>query len=277
MAIAACFCRLNSAAARAGRAASAARRQRPPRPATHPEPPGRRRVALVARIDGVQRIVDRDLHHRLDARLLLRAAKAWRDQIGDEVPVGDDVGGRQWRQGEDGNEDENRGSRHGSLLQSGRSVGPNVAPRTSGLLQVFLIAYAAFASGVASSASASTSATELTMWNVMCSRTSLGTSSRSAALRSGTITSVSPAACAASTFCLSPPIGSTRPCSVTSPVMPIVLLTGRLVSSDAIAVTIVTPALGPSFGIAPAGTCTCTSRPSSACGSMPSSDAWLFT
>ena len=60
----------------------------------------------------------------------------------------------------------------------------------------------------------------------MCSRTSRGTSSRSAALRSGTITSVSPAACAASTFCFKPPIGSTRPCSVTSPVIPIVLFTG---------------------------------------------------
>ena len=59
------------------------------------------------------------------------------------------------------------------------------------------------------------------------------------ALRSGRITSVRPAACAASTFCLRPPIGSTRPCSVTSPVMPTVCLTGRPVSSDASAVTIV--------------------------------------
>jgi hypothetical protein len=66
-------------------------------------------------------------------------------------------------------------------------------------------------------------------------------------LRSGTITSVNPAACAASTFCFNPPIGSTRPCSVTSPVMPIVLFTGRCVSSEAMAVTIVMPALGPSF------------------------------
>ena len=95
--------------------------------------------------------------------------------------------------------------------------------------------------------------TDATGWNVICSRTSAGTSSRSGALRSGRITSVSPAACAASTFCFSPPIGSTRPCSVTSPVMPTVLFTGRPVSSDASAVTIVTPALGPSFGMAPAG------------------------
>jgi hypothetical protein len=68
------------------------------------------------------------------------------------------------------------------------------------------------------------------------------------------MTSVSPAACAASTFCFNPPIGSTRPCSVTSPVMPTVLFTGLPLSSETSAVTIVTPALGPSFGIAPAGT-----------------------
>ena len=58
----------------------------------------------------------------------------------------------------------------------------------------------------------------------ICSRTDAGTSSRSPRLRSGRITSVRPAACAASTFCLTPPIGSTRPCSVTSPVMPTVCL-----------------------------------------------------
>ena len=43
------------------------------------------------------------------------------------------------------------------------------------------------------------------------------------------------------------------------------------VSSDAIAVTIVTPALGPSLGIAPAGTCTWNSRSSKASSAMPSS------
>ena len=59
---------------------------------------------------------------------------------------------------------------------------------------------------------------------------------------------------AAITFCLTPPIGSTRPCSVTSPVMPTVLLTGRPVSRLTIAVVMVTPAEGPSLGTAPAGT-----------------------
>ena len=62
---------------------------------------------------------------------------------------------------------------------------------------------------------------------------------------------MSPARCAASTFCFTPPIGSTRPCSVTSPVMPTSTRTGRPVSSDASAVVIVTPADGPSLGTAP--------------------------
>ena len=86
------------------------------------------------------------------------------------------------------------------------------------------------------------------------------------------MTSVSPARWAASTFCLRPPIGSTRPCSVTSPVMPTVGRTGVSVSSDTSAVVMVTPALGPSLGTAPAGTCTWKRR-ASAAGSMPSSAA----
>jgi len=63
-------------------------------------------------------------------------------------------------------------------------------------------------------------------------------------LRSGRITSVSPAACAASTFLLQAADWQHAAWSVTSPVMQTVLLTDRPVSSDASAVTIVTPALG---------------------------------
>ena len=111
----------------------------------------------------------------------------------------------------------------------------------------------------------------------MCSRTSAGTSSRSGALRAGRITSVSPAACAASTFCFNPPMGSTLPWSVTSPVMPTVLFTGRPDSSDARAVTMVTPALGPSLGTAPAGTWRWNSLPENASSGIPSGAAWLRT
>ena len=73
--------------------------------------------------------------------------------------------------------------------------------------------------------------------------------------RSGSPRRSDPARCAASSFCFSPPIGSTRPCNVTSPVMPTPAFTGRPVTSDATAVVIVMPADGPSFGIAPDGTC----------------------
>ena len=85
-------------------------------------------------------------------------------------------------------------------------------------------------------------------------RSSSGTSSRSASLRLGMITVVMPARCAARVFSLSPPMGSTWPVRVTSPVMATSLLTGVPVTSEQIAVAIVTPALGPSLGIAPAGT-----------------------
>ena len=59
--------------------------------------------------------------------------------------------------------------------------------------------------------------------------------------------------------------------------MPTVCLTFRSVSSDASAVTIVMPALGPSLGIAPAGTWTWKPLSSNACESMPSSAVWPRT
>ena len=65
---------------------------------------------------------------------------------------------------------------------------------------------------------------------------------------------VMPARWAASVFSLRPPMGSTWPVSVTSPVMATSLLIGVPVTSEAMAVAIVTPALGPSLGMAPAGT-----------------------
>ena len=70
----------------------------------------------------------------------------------------------------------------------------------------------------------------------------------------------SPARCAASSFSFRPPIGSTLPRSVISPVIARSRRTGILLSALAIAVAIVMPADGPSFGIAPSGTCTWMSR-----------------
>jgi hypothetical protein len=54
---------------------------------------------------------------------------------------------------------------------------------------------------------------------------------------------------------LIPPTGYTRPDNVISPVIAMSPRTGRPVSSDASATAMVTPADGPSFGMAPDGTC----------------------
>ena len=84
---------------------------------------------------------------------------------------------------------------------------------------------------------------------------------------------------AASAFSLRPPIGSTCPVSVISPVIATSLRTGRPISSEASAVTIATPALGPSLGVAPAGTwmwMSCVANQSSA-SSGTSSAALLRT
>ena len=63
-----------------------------------------------------------------------------------------------------------------------------------------------------------------------------------------------PARKAPNAFSFKPPMGSTLPRKVISPVMAISLLTGLSVIADIKAVAIAIPAEGPSFGIAPAGT-----------------------
>ena len=81
-----------------------------------------------------------------------------------------------------------------------------------------------------------------------------GQSRRSFSFFAGSTTRVTPARLAASTFSLMPPTGSTFPRSVISPVMARSDGTGRPATSDRSDVNMVTPADGPSFGIAPAGT-----------------------
>ncbi len=78
---------------------------------------------------------------------------------------------------------------------------------------------------------------------------------------------------AASSFSLSPPIGSTLPRRVTSPVIAMSLRTGICVSTETIEVTMAMPALGPSFGVAPSGTCTWISHFSNFGGFTPISGA----
>ena len=63
-----------------------------------------------------------------------------------------------------------------------------------------------------------------------------------------------PARTAPSTFSLTPPIGRTRPDSVISPVIARFAFAGRRESAETSAAAIVTPADGPSLGMAPAGT-----------------------
>ena len=90
--------------------------------------------------------------------------------------------------------------------------------------------------------------------NLSFSRASAGTSSRSLRLRAGSITVLMPARSAASTFSLTPPIGSTRPRSEISPVIATSLAPACRSAATPIARNIATPAHGPSFGVAPAGT-----------------------
>ena len=71
---------------------------------------------------------------------------------------------------------------------------------------------------------------------------------------SGITTVLMPARKAASSFSFRPPIGNTRPRNVISPVMATSFLTGMPDMMEMMAVTMATPADGPSFGVAPSGT-----------------------
>ena len=73
------------------------------------------------------------------------------------------------------------------------------------------------------------------------------------------ITVWTPARFAATTFSFRPPIGSTLPSSVISPVIATSSRVGTPVRAETSAVAIVIPAEGPSFGMAPSGRCTWTS------------------
>ncbi len=100
----------------------------------------------------------------------------------------------------------------------------------------------------------STSSMLLTSEKRTCFASWRGISSRSFRFCSGAMTCVIPPRSAASDFSLSPPMGSTRPRSVTSPVIAMSRLTGIPVSEETSAVAMVIPADGPSLGIPPDGT-----------------------
>ena len=84
-----------------------------------------------------------------------------------------------------------------------------------------------------------------------------------------------PARCAASTFSLMPPTGSTRPRRVASPVIAVSPRTRIPVISEVSAVRMVTPAEGPSLGMLPAGKWRWMSVFSRKLGLMPSWSALL--
>ena len=86
-----------------------------------------------------------------------------------------------------------------------------------------------------------------------------------------------PARLAARIFSLIPPTGSTLPRSVISPVMARLLFTLRRVKVETSDVTMVIPALGPSFGMAPSGTWMCTFQFSNSDSSIPSCAACEWT
>src|SRR5262249_759129 len=94
-------------------------------------------------------------------------------------------------------------------------------------------------------------------------------STRSLVFSSGMITVLMPPRKAASSFSLRPAIGHTWPRSVISPVNATSRRTGMPVITETIAVAMATPAEGPSFGVAPSGTCTWMSRLSNKGGLMP--------
>ena len=94
-------------------------------------------------------------------------------------------------------------------------------------------------------------------------------SGRSLRFSCGISTVLMPPRSAAKSFSFSPPIGMAFPRSDTSPVIAISLRTGILVNTDTIDVTIARPALGPSLGVAPSGTCTWISTASNFVGFTP--------
>ena len=72
-------------------------------------------------------------------------------------------------------------------------------------------------------------------------------------------------------------MGRISPRRVISPVIATPACAGMPASAETIATVMVTPALGPSFGVAPSGTCTWMSLRSWKSVSMPSSSARLRT
>src|SRR5215207_8484761 len=128
--------------------------------------------------------------------------------------------------------------------------------------------------GLRRSAASSTCSIESTRISLIDFRISSGMSRKSFSFLRGRMTIFAPARWAARILLFSPPIGRTRPRSVISPVIATSLRTGMFARALTIAVAIVIPADGPSFGIPPAGTWMWRVFFSKISRGMPSSRAW---
>mmetsp|Transcript_154218 Transcript_154218/g.280097 ORF Transcript_154218/g.280097 Transcript_154218/m.280097 type:complete len:298 (+) Transcript_154218:65-958(+) len=126
-------------------------------------------------------------------------------------------------------------------------------------------------------AASRTSLTSLISLISISSSTDAGRSRRSFSFFAGMRMCFIPARCAAMSFSLMPPTGSTIPRREISPVMARSGRTSRPVSKETMAVVMVTPAEGPSFGTAPAGKWMCRSVPLSSRLLLPASDMPSFS
>ena len=149
------------------------------------------------------------------------------------------------------------------------AVRPPAASSASGFAKALTSSSQTIGVGTRTSALASTSSIRATGMISMPPLMASEISVRSLALSSGMKTVLMPPRAAASSFSFRPPIGSTRPRNVISPVIATSCRIGMPVSTETIDVVIATPADGPSFGVAPSGTCTWMSRRSNNGGSMP--------
>src|SRR5215218_4639532 len=146
------------------------------------------------------------------------------------------------------------GENRGVVSDQGRGAKPRSQPAQQ-IVFTHTLAVCGTASGAGSgavssmSASFSTSSMCSTKWKTRSFLIVSGISTRSRRLSLGTIMVWMPAILAASVFSFRPPIGSTSPRSVISPVMATRRLTAFFVRTEMIAVPMVMPAEGPSFGI----------------------------
>ena len=145
--------------------------------------------------------------------------------------------------------EKDRAEEFGLLLDSFLTSGTQISGRTSLVPPARTAVFVTFPA----SARESTSQSVRQGLNSSTARASGSSSGRSRRLSAGISTVVAPAAAAAMVFSFSPPMASTSPVRVTSPVIATSWRTGMPERALTSAVTMAHPAEGPSFGTAPSG------------------------